>query len=99
MKQTKKIINKEILNAGEKIKSFEIMFVVDKLVKQYPLGCKGISKKVNNTFYLLKNGKGQERVLNTKKTKLDQCETYYGWNSFKYSKWSDFIDEKEYLNK
>lgn len=60
---------------GEKIKSFIIVDIKTTSVKEY--NDKGVSKRVTKHFYFLKSDKGQERILNTDKESLTDCEVYF----------------------
>ena len=63
------------MQVGDKIKSFEIVDIQERMVRQY--NDKGMYKKVKQSFYFLKNDKGQERILATDKKSLNDCEMYF----------------------
>ena len=60
---------------GDKIKTFTIVDIKTKAVKEY--NDYGKSKRVNKSFYFLKSDKGQERILDVNKTSLTDCEIYF----------------------
>ena len=76
------------MKVGDKIKTFEI--------KQIVKGYKGLftnsgkKTKVLTHYYLLKSENGQERVLESGKTNLNQCEQTYSHitGKFKYMVWN-----------
>lgn len=60
---------------GEKVKSFTIVDIKTTSVKEY--NDKGKSTRVTKSFYFLKSDNGQERILDTNKTSLTDCEIYF----------------------
>lgn len=75
------------MKAGDKIKTFEVKEIVERLKRVY--NDNGDYKMVLAQYALLLSVDGEQRVLEVGKTKLTQCEmTYSTWSKSKYIGWN-----------
>jgi hypothetical protein len=81
---------KNLLNIGDTIgkTDFKVKKIVKSIVKRNTLNSGRIC--VRTIFYFIENSKGSQRILNYKKNKVSDSETYFptfGHNQ-KYKKWN-----------
>ena len=78
------------MKIGDKIKTFQIKNIVKGYKNIYTN--RGKRTKVIADYYLLENENGQQRVLESSKTNLNDSEVYcttFG-SKFKFIKWNQF---------
>ena len=78
------------MQIGDKIKTFEIKNIVKGYKNIYTNS--GRKTKIITNYYLLEKEDGQQRVLESGKTNLNDCEVYCTtWNTkFKFKRWNQF---------
>jgi hypothetical protein len=79
-----------VLNIGDKIKSFEVVNIVDDF--NFTYDDKGNKTKYNTKYYFLLSDNGQERVLEVGRKSLNDSLVYaptFG-KSFKFISWNQF---------
>ena len=73
------------MKIGDKIKSFQIKHIVKK--ESYNYSSNGRKTKYVAEYFLLLSDDGQERILESNKTSLTDCESYIPtWGKTKFTK-------------